>query len=178
MSNNNNNQQNKNNGSSKKKNYAFIDSQNLNLATQNMGWNLDWNKFRKFLEEEYDVAVAYLFIGYIPENQDLYGFLQKAGFIVTLKPVVPYGEGEVKGNVDAELVLQAMIDYRNYDKAVIVSGDGDFHSLVNYLHQQNKLEALVVPNKKQFSSLLKDAARDRITYLNNLRRQLEYKKRR
>jgi len=46
-------------------NYAFIDSQNLNLGVKNQGWRLDFKKFRVYLAEKYCVKVAYLFIGYI-----------------------------------------------------------------------------------------------------------------
>src|SRR5437868_6769540 len=119
------------------KNYAYIDSQNLNMTIQNLGWSVDWAKFREYLATKHNVAVAYLFIGYITENQDLYSFLQKAGFVIIFKPVVIGKEGNVKGNIDAELVLQVMIDMQQYDKAVIVTGDGDFHGLVNYLYSQN-----------------------------------------
>jgi uncharacterized LabA/DUF88 family protein len=136
------------------KNYAYIDSQNLNMTIQNLGWNVDWAKFREYLKTKHNVAVAYLFIGYIAENQELYSFLQKAGFVIIFKPVVIGKEGNVKGNIDAELVLQVMIDQAQYDKAVIVTGDGDFHGMVNYLYAQNKLEILLVPNLRQYSSLL------------------------
>ena len=162
---------------STKGNYAFVDSQNLNQATQNMGWNMDWVRFRAFLKEKYNVQVAYLFIGYVPENQDLYAFLQKAGYVVLLKPTTQLKDGTVKGNIDADLVLQVMIDYNNYDKAVIVTGDGDFHGLVNYLYSQQKLETLMVPNRRLYSQLLTDAARERLTSLNDQRKRLQYHKR-
>lgn len=45
------------------------------------------------------------------------------------------GDGKRKGNVDAELVLQAMIEYPNYERAIIVTGDGDFGCLVRYLNR-------------------------------------------
>ena len=64
------------------RNYAYIDSQNLNMTIQNLGWSVDWAKFREYLYTKHNVAVAYLFIGYIAENQDLYSFLQKAGFVI------------------------------------------------------------------------------------------------
>ena len=108
------------------KNYAFIDSQNLNLSIRNLGWKLDFYRFRIYLEEKYKVKVAYLFIGYLPENQDLYNSLQKCGYVLIFKPTLKYKNKKIKGNCDAELVLQAMIDYPNYKKAVVVSGDGDF----------------------------------------------------
>ena len=158
-------------------NYAFIDSQNLNQATQAMGWNLDWTRFRAYLKEKYNVQVAYLFIGYVPENQNMYASLQKAGFVLIFKPTVAQKDGTVKGNIDAELVLQVMIDWNNYEKAVIVTGDGDFHGMVNHLYNQSKLEVLIVPNKRLYSQLLTDAARERLTALNDLRTRLQYHKR-
>ena len=90
-------------------NYAFIDSQNLNLSIRNQGWVLDFGKFRRYLEDKYGVTEAFLFIGYVPENQDLYTNLQKYGYILIFKPTLKLPTGKVKGNVDAELVLHAMI---------------------------------------------------------------------
>lgn len=155
-------------------NYAFIDSQNLNLSIQSLGWNLDWARFRVYLKEKYGVEVAYLFLGYIEANTDMYTSLQKAGYVLIFKPTFENRDGEVKGNCDAELVLQAMIDKDQYERAVIVSGDGDFASLVNYMYSQSKLEAVIVPNQYKYSALLKKAAREKIYYLNNLRKRLEY----
>ena len=77
---------------------------------------------------KYGVTTAYLFIGFMPEHNDIYDELQKAGFVLKFKPVLPNGDGGVKGNVDADLVLQAMIDFNAYEKAIIVSSDGDFYS--------------------------------------------------
>jgi len=57
-------------------NYAFIDSNNLNLGIQSLGWKLDFRRFRRYLKEKYRVKVAYMFIGYVPTNQSLYSFLQ------------------------------------------------------------------------------------------------------
>ncbi|MCL5036952.1 MAG: NYN domain-containing protein [Chloroflexi bacterium] len=159
-----------------KNNYAFIDSQNLNLGVRNLGWALDFVRFRRYLAEKYHVSTAYLFIGYLVENQDLYLSLQKSGYILIFKPVLKYKNGCVKGNVDAELVLQAMIDYENYDQAIIVTSDGDFACLVNYLYQQDKLRQVISPHKDTCSKLLKQAAKDKIVFMNNLKDKLEYKK--
>lgn len=157
------------------KNYAFIDSQNLNLSIQSLGWKLNFARFRVYLKEKYQVHTAYLFIGYLPENQDLYNSLQKCGYVLIFKPTLKYKNGKIKGNCDAELVLQAMIDYATYDKAIIVSGDGDFYCLIHYLFHRNKLEKVLVPNKFSYSALLKKAAANKITFINDLRKKLEYK---
>lgn len=157
-------------------NYAFIDSQNLNMATHTLGWNMDWAKFRAYLKQDFSVEVAYLFMGYMPEHQEMYSSLQKAGYIVVFKPVSVNREGEVKGNIDAELVLQTMIDFDRFDEALIVTGDGDFASLISHLCNKNKLAGVLIPNQRQFSPLLKSAAKDKIFFINNLRRDLEYRR--
>ncbi len=165
-------------------NFAFVDSQNLNIGVQSYGWKIDWRKFRKFLADRYSVTQAYLFIGYLPGNEDMYKQMHDAGYLVVLKPTlemyqVPVDGQEAeaqttakvenaeqkdaepehkkpatKGNVDAELVLYAVKEMPNYDKAIIVSGDGDFFGLVEYLIQQKKLLHLMAPNRK-YSTLLK-----------------------
>lgn len=136
-----------------KKNFAFIDSQNLNLGVRSQGWKLDWRKFRQYLRNKYNAQKAYVFIGYKAGNEELYTSMQEMGYVVILKPTLELPDGTVKGNVDAELVLHTMIEFSNYDKAVIVTGDGDFHCLVKYLIEKNKLLRLLAPNKK-YSSLL------------------------
>ncbi len=158
------------------KNYAFIDSQNLNLGIKNLGWKLDFKKFRVYLKEKYAVEIAYLFIGYLPENQNLYKSLQKDGYLLIFKPIMKNKNGEPKGNVDADLVLQTMIDYSKYDKAVVVTSDGDFYCLVEYLYRNNKLEKVLSPTYDKCSILLKKAAKEKIIFMDNLRTKLEYKK--
>jgi uncharacterized LabA/DUF88 family protein len=153
--------------------YAFIDSQNLNLSIQDQGWKLDFKKFRKYLSDKYGVVKAFLFIGYIPTQQSLYTALQEYGYVIIFKPTLHLKDGGVKGNVDAELVLHTMIEYPNYDKAVIVTGDGDFHCLVEHLKKHEKLLRLVVPNKKKYSALLRRFASD-MAFVSDWREKLNY----
>lgn len=122
-------------------NFAFVDSNNLHLAVKELGWSLDYGRFRKYLEEKYQVNKAYMFIGYIEKHKDLYKSLQEKGYILIFKPTLVYKDGSTKGNCDAELVLQAMIDFKDYDKAILVTGDGDFFCLVDYLIKQKKLKS-------------------------------------
>ncbi len=158
-------------------NYAFIDSQNLYLGVQRLGWTLDFRRFRVYLREKYHVTKAYLFIGYLPGNENLYRALQEYGYVLIFKPVLVRQSGQVKGNVDAELVLHAMIEYENYDRAVPVTSDGDFACLVEYLYGKGKLETVLSPQYQRCSVLLKRAARERIVFMDNLERKLGYIKR-
>jgi uncharacterized LabA/DUF88 family protein len=168
--------------------FAFIDSQNLNVSTQKLGWKVDWRKFRSFLAESYGVTKAYMFIGYMPEHEDMYEQLHESGYAVVLKPTFDMtkprveleNEGQqekedekpVKGNIDADLVLWAMKELANYDKAVIVSGDGDFYSLVEYLEQQGKLRKLLAPNA-HYSNLY-NRYENYVDRLDQQRKQLAY----
>ena len=108
-------------------------------------------------------------------NQNLYISLQQDGYILVFKPTLFLPTGGVKGNVDAELVLHTMVEYPNYDKALIVSGDGDFYCLIGHLKKHDKLLKLMVPNINQYSSLLRKFAPD-IVYMNNLSNKLKHDK--
>jgi uncharacterized LabA/DUF88 family protein len=158
-------------------NYAFIDSQNLNLNIKLLGWSLDFAKFRIYLKEKYHVSKAFLFIGYAEENKRLYSFLEKAGYILVFKPIVRSKEGHMKGNCDAELVLQTMIEINNFEKALIVSGDGDFYCLIQYLLSKQKLTALLIPNQQRYSSLFKNVEiKAHLRFMNDLKEKLLYTK--
>lgn len=153
-------------------NYAFIDSQNLNLAILNSGWKLDFKKFYIYLKDKYKIEKVFLFLGYIAENQSLYNFLQHIGYVLIFKPILKTKDGKIKGNIDAELVLHTMIQYPNFDKALIVTGDGDFYCLIEYLISKNKLLKVGIPNKHKYSALLRKFANYHF-YVNKLRHLLE-----
>jgi uncharacterized LabA/DUF88 family protein len=164
----------------------------LNVGVQKFGWKMDWRKFRKFLADEYGVSKAYMFIGYVPEFESLYEQLHDLGYAIVLKPTFdmsrprpevaaestdsktePEEKKPVKGNIDAELVLWAMKDFNTYDKAIVVSGDGDFYCLVEYLDEQKKLLNLMAPN--QHYSRLFHPYEQYIVQLSRLRKKLAYR---
>lgn len=163
-----------------------------------MGWKLDWRKFRQFLKDEYGVEKAFTFIGYMPENESLYEYMHSLGYLVVLKPTLeingppkdangdpkpggrdPKDKSLIKGNVDTEIVLTAMKELSNYSKAIIVSADGDFYSLIEYLVSKQRLAKIITPNW-QYSTLLKefepyivnlDQYKSRLTYIDNRRKK-------
>lgn len=160
-------------------NYAFIDSQNLNLAIRGQGGILDFARFRVYLEDKYEISKAFLFLGYVEENKGLYNFLERVSYTCIFKPTLKYKDGETKGNCDAELVLHTMIEFNNFSKAVIVTGDGDFYCLVEHLIKKDKLKRLLIPNENRYSSLFKQLSlpdNKAIDFMNELRGKLEYKR--
>ncbi len=162
-----------------KENHAFIDGQNLHSGVRALGWKMDHKKFREYLRDEFNVTKAYMFVGYMEEHQDLYNALQEAGFICFFKPLLRYEDGSIKGNVDADMVLQVMIDIENFDKAVLVTGDGDFAGLIRHLASERKLGQVIIPNSRNYSSLFErmdEFGKDKhfFTFVDNLRSKLSY----
>jgi uncharacterized LabA/DUF88 family protein len=149
---------------------------------------MDWRRFRQLLREKYHVDKAYMFIGYMAENESMYEYMHSLGFLVVLKPTLEINNHHqnqdpndpnkektlIKGNVDTEVVLTAMKEINNYSKAIIVSGDGDFYSLAEYLEQRGKLLHIMTPSW-QYSTLLKKFEKY-IINLDDFRSTLAYKK--
>jgi len=159
-------------------NFAYIDGANLHKGIQELGWSLDYKRFRVFLHEKYGVNKAYIFIGFVPTNANLYRDLQNWGYIVVFKPTLPDGVGDVKGNCDAELVLQAVSDmYESlYDSAVLVTGDGDFACLVKFLKEKARFKVVISPNYKKASVLLRKVAPNSIVFLDRFENRFKYEK--
>lgn len=164
----------------KENNLAFIDGQNLHLGTTQNNWKVDLKKFRIYLKDKYHITEAYYFLGYVSDaEQDLYNNLQKSGFIVLFKEHNPALKGTKKGNVDTDLVFEVMknlIDNKNFDKIVLVSGDGDYKKVVDYLIKKNKFKKILFPNKKFASSLYKHLGTEFFDNLDNIKTYIEWHK--
>jgi len=150
--------------------FAYIDAANLHKGIGEFGWKLDYVRFRIWLKEKYKVDKAYLFIGLIPKYKTLYTFLQEAGFTLIFKETTYDNDGKAKGNCDADLVLRVVRDfYENKNSGVIlVTGDGDFASLAQFLLEKNKLKSILALNNRKCSILLKRTGA-KITYLKEFR---------
>ncbi len=163
------------------RNIAFVDGQNLHLGTKEDGWKVDLVRFRIYLRDKYHVAEAYYFLGYISDEQEaLYSNLQRAGFIVVFKEHHQSAVGMKKGNVDSDIIFEVMrtlIDDKLFTKIVLVSGDGDYKKIVDYLIKKNRFEKILFPNMKFASSLYKKLTSRYFDYLSRdeVRNKVSYK---
>lgn len=153
--------------------YAFIDAQNVYKGTRSKGWTIDWRKFRVYLSDKYKVNKAILFIGYMSQYQNLYSLLQESGYILVFKPVITHSSGEVKGNVDAELIVECWRREKEYAEAIIVTGDGDFTPLVKLLKEKQAFKMVIAPNRKYSSSLLRKAAESEIIFMEEIKHKVQ-----
>jgi uncharacterized LabA/DUF88 family protein len=163
----------------KENNLAFIDGQNLYLGTKQDNWTVDLSKLKIYLKDKYKVSEAYYFLGYLnEENDELYKEIQRAGFIVVFKEHNQYVATKKKGNVDTDIVFEIMkslLENKNFEKIVLVSGDGDYKKVVDYLIKKDRFKKILFPNKKFASSLYKILGSEYFDYLENLKVYIEYK---
>ncbi len=151
----------------KRNNVAYIDGANLHKGVENLGWKLDYKRFRVWLREKFRVEQAYLFIGLIPKHKDLYTRLQECGYTLVFKETIYDGNGKVKGNCDADLVLWAVRDAyeKSYEKTVLVSSDGDYASLVKFLIEKGKMHTVLSPYETKKCSILLKRTSVHISYI-------------
>jgi uncharacterized LabA/DUF88 family protein len=172
-------------------NYAFIDGTNLHLTFENMGWKLDYDKLANYLTKKLNVTIIYWFMGDIEGNKDIHRALQSYGYTLKLKEASPFTVQAIecpycnkiienekiryKCDCDSYLTMQIFNDWSNYDKAVIITSDGDFDKLIKRLLCDDKLRLVFAPSKKGCSRLLARAARGRIEFIDNFKNSLEKK---
>lgn len=159
----------------KENNFAYIDGANLHKGVADLGWKLDYKRLRLWLNNKYKIKRAYLFLGLIPKYKDLYTYLQEVGFTLVFKETTYDGNGKAKGNCDADLVLQVMRDTyeNNFEKAVIISSDGDYASLIKFLQEKNKLLMILSPSNR--CSILLKRTSARISYIDHIRSKIDQK---
>lgn len=156
------------------KNLAFIDGQNLymNTAKKEINpWKIDLERFRIYLEKKYSVDRAYYFLGYLQEtNQELYEEIQNAGFILVFREHNPAMLGKKKGNVDPDIIFHVMkklYKKEDFNKIILVSGDGDYKLLVDFLIEENRFDKILFPDRKYRSSLYKELSNNYFAYLDD-----------
>jgi uncharacterized LabA/DUF88 family protein len=161
-----------------KNNVAYIDGANLHKAALQLGWTLDYGRLRVWLTEKYGVTQAYLFLGLIPKYKNLYTYLQEVGFTLVFKEVTYYGQGKVKGNCDAEIIVRAMKEaYENvHENVVLVASDGDYAVLVSSLIEKQKFDTILSPAPPEKCSILLKRTGAKIAYITDQRSILEAKK--
>jgi uncharacterized LabA/DUF88 family protein len=168
-------------------NIAYIDGQNLHMGTaaSSPRWSVDLMRFRIYLKQKFNVEHAYYYLGYVREGlsiERLYESIQQAGFILVFREHNSAMLGKKKGNVDADIIFSIMKRLylkEKFDKVVLVSGDGDYKMLVDFLIEQDKFEKILFPNRRYRSSLYKSLLNYHFVYLDDVdvKRKIGYKKR-
>ncbi len=126
---------------------VFIDGANLYAASRALGFDIDYRRLLKdFQEKAYLIRAVYYTA--LAEDQEyssirpLIDWLDYNGYKVVTKPLKEFtdaqGRRKVKGNMDIELVVDAMEIADHIDHFILFSGDGDFRYLVEALQRKGK----------------------------------------
>lgn len=156
-------------------NIAYVDGQNLYMGTAKSEprWNINLARLRVYLNQKYDVERAYYYLGYVQEGaniEKLYETIQSAGFILVFREHNSAMLGKKKGNVDADIIFSIMKRLylkEKFNKVVLISGDGDYKMLVDFMIEQSKFEKILFPNRRYRSSLYKSLPLKHFAYLDD-----------
>lgn len=152
---------------------AFIDASNLWETQKVKGRLFSLAKLKHYINSKYntDKTKIFYYTAYPANNtrdysldgkHKFYTYLIKGlGFIVRKKELkqihIQTSVGirvEEKGNMDVEMVIDAMHYIDTYDVAVLFTGDSDFLALVSYLRNKGK-KVYVFSSKNNISSELR-----------------------
>ena len=140
---------------------VFIDTQNL----YHSGKNLYHSKvnFGKIVEEAVDGrklvrAVAYVIATETGDERAFFEALTKVGIETKIKDLQIFGSGAKKADWDVGLAIDAVKSAPKLDAVVLVTGDGDFVPLVEYLQMNEGCQVEVVSFGKSTSAKLIEAA--------------------
>lgn len=124
---------------------VFIDAANIIHCYKDTKWKIDLKKLKKYFESKCSLAGIYYYSAYFEEStsqNSLFEMLSRKGFILRVKKIkkITNDDGTItlKGNCDTDIVVDAVARMKDYDTAVIMSGDSDFVSLVNLLRGNSK----------------------------------------
>lgn len=132
----------------KGKTAVFIDASNIYFSQKTLGWQIDFKKLLNYFKANTDLARIAFYSAINPENareRKFHDFLDIVGYTVRHKQVKFIKDsndelrgGHHKGNIDVDLTIDAVHLKDSYDTFVLLSGDGDFESLLKYLKAHKK----------------------------------------
>lgn len=153
----------------------FVDGANMDGASRDAGYHLDYFKVGAFLRGKASFRSAFYYIADFTAQDPLQirflDFLAHSGYIVRKKPVKVMEDKETgaktyKANVDTEMVLDMVNTADNYDVAFLLSGDSDFERCVDLLRSRGK-RIYVVTSEKAISRELSHVADKPIFFIDD-----------
>ena len=139
---------------------VLIDVQNLYHSARNLyGARVNFREILKLAVSQRNLirAFAYVVRTKTGEEKPFFDALVKLGIETRVKDLQEYFDGMKKADWDVGLAVDAIKISSNIDTVVIVSGDGDFIPLVEYLKNQGK-RVEIIAFSRSASAHLKEVA--------------------
>ena len=140
----------------KNKNVLYIDAANLMITAKEFRLEYDLFQLLLYFKDKYRINKCYYFSGNFSKQKKDFDLLQKYGVDLILKEVY-FDNGKTKANCDVEISHQITFDVENnlVEKVILISGDGDFCSLLKYVQGKNINTKLFAIHPKSTSYLYK-----------------------
>ncbi|MBI2028781.1 MAG: NYN domain-containing protein [Candidatus Levybacteria bacterium] len=143
----------------------FIDAANIFYSQKTLGWRVDYEKFLSYWKEQGKAKGAYFYTAVISTKQKQLKFfhaLGKLGYTVITREVKVIRDRKnkkiiQKGNFDVKLAIDLVLKAKEFDIAVLGSGDSDFEPAVEYLRSINKKIIIVSARGHVARELIKRA---------------------
>jgi len=139
---------------------VLIDTQNLYYSAKNLYQHkVDFGQVLKLAVGARKLirAFAYVIQTKTGEEQPFFEALMELGIETRIKELQEFYGGAKKGDWDVEIVIDAIRASASADVIVLVSGDGDFIPLVEYLKNQGKRVEVLAFGRSTSSKLKEDA---------------------
>jgi|TARA_B100000315_G_C14490053_1_gene547151 uncharacterized LabA/DUF88 family protein len=140
---------------------VFIDVQNMYYSAKNLyDSKVNYNALLKTAVNGRTLirAICYCIKADMDHESSFFGALEKIGFEVKAKDLQVFLGGAKKGDWDVGIAMDMIELAPKLDVAVLISGDGDFVSLVQHLGRALGCKVEVISFGKSSSSMLKEAA--------------------
>lgn len=163
----------------KQKTYVFIDASNIIYGASNHGWKMDFKKLAHYLKTRFKAVRVIYYAGLDAENNKQLGFyekLQEFNYILRLVPVKTFKDGKKKADVDSRMTFEIMKYFSKYNRAIVMTGDGDFYWVLEYLLEKKK-EVKLLSHADSTARELKKLFGEEFTDLGRIKSVLEYKMR-
>jgi len=158
--------------------YAFIDASNIIYGARAEGWLIDQKRLIQYLKAKFWIQKAFFYYGKDSKDLKKEAFLQKLeqfGYTLRVKEIKQFGQ-RMKANCDVDLTMDMLLTIREYHRAIVLTGDGDFAPLLEYLISKKK-DIYVISSPKRTAKEIRKLMGGKLQSFYDLKRVLGYKKR-
>ena len=161
----------------RKTTYVFIDATNIIYGATRLGWKVDFQKLHKYLRERFNAEKILYYAGVDDENKKqlrFYEKLQEFGYLLRLIPVKRFSDGSKKADVDSRMTFEMMLYFKEYKRAIVMTGDGDFYWVLEYIRDK-KDKLTIIAFSRSTARELKHLVKSDFTDFNLLKNFVERK---
>lgn len=138
----------------------FVDVQNMYYSAKNLyNSKVDYSSLLNVATDGRKLirAIAYVIEAHAPEEEEFFEVLEDIGFQVRRKELKEFYDGKKKGDWDMGMAIDSIRLSDKMDVAVIVTGDGDFKSLVQFLKAEGIQVEVISFGKSTADELVREA---------------------